>query len=163
RRSRLVASIRWPTNLDSLKHLAEQIPGRVYLYRGMTLPEEINHDRPLMHSKVVYVEHEQSEDVDMLVGSHNWTGQALHGNNVEASIHIQCQSKDSIAHDVREHLEHCFQGGEQFDPRKLADYKAIQLELHGSPPRPWGEEIGFVKDSIVVIHAEEESEGIVAG
>ncbi len=163
RHSRVVASIRWPTNLDSLNELAQRIPGRVYLYRGMILPEEINHDRPLMHSKVVYIEHERSEDVDILVGSHNWTAQALHGNNVEASIHIQCQIKEPIAQDVRQNLDYCFQGSESFDPIKLADYKAIQLELHGSPYKPWGDDVGFVKDSIVVIHAEEEQEGVVGG
>jgi hypothetical protein len=82
--------------------------------------------------------------------------------NLAGSVHIQCHDKEQVAQDVRQHLEDCFRGGEEFDPNKLADYKAIQLKLHGSPPNHWGDEIGFVKDSIVVIHAEEEREGVVA-
>src|SRR5689334_9313380 len=54
--SRFVASIRWPTDLVALRELAVAMPGRVYIHRGYLLPEEINHDRALMHSKTVYIE-----------------------------------------------------------------------------------------------------------
>lgn len=156
--SRVAASIRWPTNLDALAQLSAQMPGGVYLHRGLLLPEETNHDRPLMHSKVAYVEHAGSDEVDVLVGSHNWTGQALDGNNLEATVRVRCPGSDPFAADTRRHLDACFAESELFDAARLDDYKAIQAALHGGPPRDQGDAAGFVKDSVVVIHAEEEPE-----
>jgi hypothetical protein len=154
--SRAVASIRWPTSINALAELAAEMPRGVYLHRGLLLPEETNHDRPLMHSKVVYVEHAGSDEVDILVGSHNWTGQALDGNNLEASVHVRCRDSEPFAADTRRHLDACFAGGELFDQDRVEDYLAIQAALHGGPPRPGGDEVGFVKESVVVMHAEEE-------
>ncbi len=154
--SRVVASIRWPTSLPALGKLSAEMPRGVYLHRGLFLPEETNHDRPLMHSKVVYVEHAGSAEVDILVGSHNWTGQALAGNNLEATVHVRCQAGEPFAADVRRHLDGCFAGSELFDRGRMEDYLAIQAALHGGPPRGDTDGAGFVKESVVVIHAEEE-------
>jgi hypothetical protein len=157
--SRFVASIRWPTDLDALGELAAAMPGRVYIHRGYFLPEEINHDRSLMHSKTVYIESGQA-DVHILVGSHNWTGQALDGNNLEASVHIQCPKGELVAGQVRTHIDRCVAESEMFDPSRLDDYKAIQRALHGSPDGPDEPPIGFVRKPVVVIHAEEDQPGL---
>jgi hypothetical protein len=141
--SRFVASIRWPTDLDALGELAVAMPGRVYIHRGYFLPEEVNHDRSLMHSKTVYIENGQG-DVHILVGSHNWTGQALDGNNLEASVHVRCPRGDLFADQVRTHIDRCVAESEVFDPSRLDDYKAIQVALHGWPDGPNEERFGFV-------------------
>jgi hypothetical protein len=161
RNSRFVASIRWPTDLDALGQLAEKMPGRVYIHRGYFLPEETNHDRSLMHSKTVYIESSLG-DVHVLVGSHNWTGQALDGNNLEASVHVQCPSTDPFAGEIRTHIDRCVAESEVFDLARLEDYKAIQLALHGGPDDLEGEDFGFVYESVVVIHAEEATTGLAA-
>lgn len=161
RNSRFVASIRWPTDLDALMQLADKMPGSVYIHRGYFLPEETNHDRSLIHSKTVYIESGES-DVHVLVGSHNWTGQALDGNNLEASVHVQCPVSDAFADQIRTHIDRCVAESEVFDPAKLEDYKAIQLALHGGPGPLDGEEFGFVYESVVVIHAEETVAGMAA-
>jgi hypothetical protein len=157
--TRFVASIRWPTDLDALCELAAEIPGRVYLHRGYFLPEEKNHDRPLMHSKTVYIDAGPG-DVQVLVGSHNWTGQALDGNNLEASVHIQCPLDDPFANQVRTHIERCIDESEVFNPSSLEDYKAIQQALHGWPEGPEEPPLGFVWEPVVVIHAEEGQPGL---
>jgi hypothetical protein len=157
--SRFVASIRWPTDLDALGELAAKMPGRVYIHRGYFLPEESNHDRSLMHSKTVYIENGRG-DVDILVGSHNWTGQALDGNNLEASVHIQCPQNDPFAAQVRTHIDRCVAESEVFNPSRLDDYKAIQVALHGWPDGPEEEALGFVREPVVVIHAEEDQPGL---
>lgn len=157
--SRFVASIRWPTDLDALRDLAAAMPGRVYIHRGYFLPEESNHDRSLMHSKTVYIENGHG-DVHVLVGSHNWTGQALDGNNLEASVHIQCLHGDVFAEQVRMHIDRCVAESELFDPSRLDDYKAIQVALHGSPNNPDEDQFGFVRQPVVVIHAEENEAGL---
>jgi HKD family nuclease len=157
--SRFVASIRWPTDLDALGELAAKMPGRVYIHRGYFLPEESNHDRSLMHSKTVYIENGQG-DVHILVGSHNWTGQALDGNNLEASVHIQCPQSDPFAAQVRTHIDRCVAESEVFDPSRLDDYKAIQVALHGWPDGPDEEASEFARETVVVIHAEEDQPGL---
>jgi hypothetical protein len=157
--TRFTASIRWPTDLDALAELAATMPGRIYIHRGYFLPEEVNHDRTLMHSKTVYVE-SSTGDAHILVGSHNWTGQALDGNNLEASVHIQCSKADAIAAQTRTHIDRCIAESKVFDPSRLEDYKAIQLALHGSPDGPDEPPIGFVRKPVVVIHAEEGQVGL---
>jgi hypothetical protein len=159
RNSRFVASIRWPTDLDALCELATAMPGRVHIHRGFLLPEEINHDRPLMRSKMVYIEDGRG-GVHVLVGSHNWTGQALDGNNLEASVHVECPPGDSFAAQVRTHIDRCVAESEVFDPSRLDDYKAIQMSLHGWPDGPGEEPFGFVREPVVVIHAEEDQPGL---
>jgi hypothetical protein len=158
-KSRFVASIRWPTDLDALGKLAAKMPGRVYIHRGYFLPEEGNHDRSLMHSKTVYIESAQG-DVHILVGSHNWTGQALDGNNLEASVYVQCSYGDPFAGQVRTHIDRCVAESEVFDVSRLDDYKAIQVALHGGPEGPEAEAFGFVREPVVVIHAEEDQPGL---
>jgi hypothetical protein len=157
--SRFVASIRWPTDLDALGELATKMPGRVYIHRGYFLPEESNHDRSLMHSKTVYIENGQG-DVHILVGSHNWTGQALDGNNLEASVHVQCPHGDFFAGQVRTHIDRCIAESKVFDPSRLEDYKAIQRALHGGPDDPDEPSLGFTREPVVVIHAEEGQAGL---
>jgi hypothetical protein len=159
--TRFVASIRWPTDLDALAELAKTMPGRIYIHRGYFLPEEVNHDRTLMHSKTVYVEN-GTGDAHILVGSHNWTGQALDGNNLEASVHIQCSKTDAFAGQVRTHIDRCMAESEPFDPSRLDDYKAIQVALHGWPDGPDEEAFGFSREPVVVIHAEEGQPGLAS-
>ncbi len=159
--TRFVASIRWPTDLNALAELAAKMPGRIFIHRGYFLPEEINHDRTLMHSKTVYVE-SSTGDVHVLVGSHNWTGQALDGNNLEASVQIECSKDDAIASQLRTHIDRCIAESEVFDPSRLEDYKAIQVALHGSPDGPDEPLVGFAWQPVVVIHAEEGQPGLAA-
>ena len=71
----------------------------------------------------------------MLVGSHNWAGQAHYGNNLEAIVHLRGSASDPFAVDSRHHLDACLAESELFDRSKLNDYRAIQVALHGCPTR----------------------------
>lgn len=157
--SRLVASVRWPTDIGALGRLARAIPNHVFIHQGYCHPQEKILDRAMMHSKVVYIE-KKGGNADILVGSHNWTGNALEGNNLEASVHVRCSREDQFAEQVRHHVESCISESRLFDPQRIMDYKAIQAALHGGPDKEQGEALGFIKETTVIIHAEEANSGM---
>jgi HKD family nuclease len=77
-KARLVASVRFPTNLQALANLQDDYPGTVFLHTGFQAPLEKDGDRGQFHSKVVLVEMPGTERC-IVVGSHNWTQNALQG------------------------------------------------------------------------------------
>ena len=71
-KARLVASVRFPTNLPELANLEDDYPGTVFLHTGFQYPVEDDGDRGQFHSKVVLLEMAGTERC-IVVGSHNWT------------------------------------------------------------------------------------------
>ena len=127
--ARLVASVRFPTDLVELANLEEAFPGTVFLHTGFQTPQEEKAERGQFHSKVVLIERDQTERC-IVIGSHNWTQNALEGHNLEAGVIIHCQESDSIVAQVREHIEACARRSEPFSPKSLRFYQAIQRDLH---------------------------------
>jgi len=129
----------------------------VRLHLGFKTPEELGADRGQFHSKVVLVELDATERC-IIIGSHNWTGNALLGYNLEAGMILRCQEQDSIVGEVREHIEACAQRSEPFERKRLRFYETIQRDLHHGigPGNQESEDFpGFEEVEAVVIHAED--------
>jgi len=155
--ARLVASVRFPTDLVELANLEDDYPGTVFLHTGFQRPVEKNADRGQFHSKVVLLEL-GGADVCIILGSHNWTGNALHGHNMEAGVILRCQETDPVVAQVRKHIEACAQRSEPFLSKRLRFYRAVQRDLHREVG-PGGQESedfpGFEPSEALVIHAED--------
>ena len=158
-KARLVASVRFPTNLQELANLEDDYPGTVFLHTGFQLPVEDDGDRGQFHSKVVLLEMPGKERC-IVVGSHNWTQNALEGYNMEAGIILRCQETDPIVAEVRRHIEACAtaRGTEPFSRQRLKFYETIQCDLHRriGPGSADSEDFpGFEPMDAVVMHAED--------
>lgn len=92
--ARLVASVRFPTNILHLADLAERMPGHVFIHTGFKTPQEDKADRGQFHSKVVLVEYADNTRC-IIIGSHNWTENASAGHNLEAGTIIHCEEQDA--------------------------------------------------------------------
>ena len=150
---RLVASVRWPSDLDALQKLAADWPGSVWLHLCGNSPRERAGDRFQMHSKIVYVEH-PGQPVDAFIGSHNLTAAALDGINDEASVHLRCHPKNAVAQQIREHIDCCRNEAEQFDPFRMPLYRQAQIAFQNGL-RSYGDGVeGFKSLPVMVIYAE---------
>ncbi len=119
-----VASVDWPTDLPSLLALHLKAPNRVYIHLGGSTPEEVRVGRALMHSKILLGEGE--EFCQLWVGSHNLTGQAIEGGNIEAAIEMTAPLSSQPIQDAIAHLEVCRATAELFDPSQMPRYREIQ-------------------------------------
>jgi hypothetical protein len=153
---RLVVSVRFPTNLTEVARLADRTPGRVFIHTGFRDPREEGAERGQFHSKVVLIERDADQRT-IIVGSHNWTQNALAGHNLEAATIIHCREGEPFLAGVREHIERCIRQSEPFDPLRLRFYQAVQADLQ--PPKPLlpsDDFPGFEWLNALVIHAEAE-------
>lgn len=156
-KARLVASVRFPTNLPELANLEDDYRGTVFLHTGFQAPLEKDGDRGQFHSKVVLLEMPGTERC-IFVGSHNWTQNALQGLNMEAGMILRCQESDPIVAEVREHIEACARRSEAFSRRRLRFYETIQRDLHRriGPGGADSEDFpGFEPMDALVMHAED--------
>jgi len=139
--ARLVASVRFPTDLQELANLEDDYRGTVFLHTGFQTPTEKGADRGQFHSKVTLLELDGTERC-IVLGSHNWTGNALHGHNMEAGIILRCQETDPIVAQVRQHIEACARRSEAFVRQRLRFYERLlprwpagtALRLSGGKP-----------------------------
>ena len=158
-KARLVASVRFPTNLPELAKLEDDYPGTVFLHTGFQFPVEDDGDRGQFHSKLVLLEMLGKERC-IVVGSHNWTENALKGYNMEAGMILRCQETDPIVGQVRQHIEACATapGTEPFSRQRLKFYQTIQCDLHKriGPGSADSEDFpGFEPMEALVMHAED--------
>jgi hypothetical protein len=158
-KARLVASVRFPTNLPELANLEDDYPGTVFLHTGFQFPVEDDGDRGQFHSKIVLLEMAGTERC-IVVGSHNWTGNALNGLNMEAGMILRCQDSDPIVAQVRQHIQACATapGTEPFTRQRLKFYQTIQCDLHRriGPGSTDSEDFpGFEPMEALVMHAED--------
>lgn len=140
-----VVSVDWPTDLDAVNELHSLAPDHVYIHLGGATPEEIRVGRALMHSKVLLATGAVSSR--LWSGSHNFTGQAITGGNIEAAVLLTAPSSHSAMQDAATHLNVCRATAELFDPAQLQRYRDIQDERVPLPPwiRP---------AKLLIIHAE---------
>ena len=155
--ARLVASVRFPTDLRELANLEDDFGGTVFLHTGFQMPVEKGADRGQFHSKLALVELDGTERC-VILGSHNWTGSALHGHNMEAGVILRCQETDPIVAQVRQHIEACARRSEAFVRQRLRFYETIQRDLHRriGPGGTDSEDFpGFESMDALVMHAED--------
>lgn len=155
----LVTSVRWPTDMDALSDLARDYPYRIWLHLGGKTPQERDAERYQLHSKLVICNY-STGNADVFIGSHNWTGMALRGLNLEIGVRIACSATDAAAIDAMSHWQQCQQESERFDPARLSYYKAIQASLHQNIVIPNPDFPDFEVDTRLVILAEAQDASI---
>jgi len=79
----------------------------------------------LMHQKTVLLDY-QGGEAELWVGSHNWTGRALKGPNVESSVVINLKQESDVYREAVSNLERVRDICKPMDVNKLAWYKALQ-------------------------------------
>lgn len=150
----LVTSVRFPTDLPAIIRLSERDDVDVHLHLGYDEMPEPKADRGQFHSKLATFFFPSGKRL-VLLGSHNWTANALDGYNLEASVVIECTEDDEFAKETHLHFLNCKGRSFPVDPRRLLFYQTIQNKLHRNIRSPEAEPIpGFDSCSAVVIHAE---------
>ena len=133
-KTRFVASVRFPTNLQGLADIAGKFPGRVWIHTGYKEPHEAAAERGQFHSKLVVADLDGDERL-VIVGSHNWTENALRGHNLEAGVILRCREADDAVQSARRHIDACVAESQPFNVQDLRFYETVQRRLHLGPPR----------------------------
>lgn len=128
-KARLIASVRFPTDLRELANLEDDYPGTVFLHTGFQKPVEKGAERGQFHSKVALLEMDGTERC-IVLGSHNWTGNALHGHNMEAGVILRCQESDYRRRSPRAYRRLCL------SKRGILTAAAAILPDHPARPAP---------------------------
>jgi len=103
-----VFSSEYPTDLKTLGQWMDQHPGHIFVHYGKHFHRaESSNTRELMHSKLFYAD--DGETAKVWCGSHNLTGSALQGRNIEAANVIEGPVHDPYFKAVLAHLEGCRQ------------------------------------------------------
>lgn len=118
--------IQLPTNIKNILEYSKHGVKEIYLHKFRQSPSEYTQNTNLLHSKVLLFEINETE-VEIWVGSHNFTGYAIGGLNLEATISIKCKKSDKIYSEISDYLEYvrrdfCF----KFDPNKVDIYEKLQ-------------------------------------
>ncbi len=127
-----VFSCEYPTDLTVLGKWLESHPGHIFIHYGKHFRRaESFNTRELMHSKLFYA----SDGVTAKVwcGSHNLTGSALQGRNIEAATIVEGPEHHPYFQAVLAHLEDCRSRAheeirEEPDGTSASDY-VLELEL----------------------------------
>lgn len=120
------ADIQLPTNIENILEYSKFGVEEIYLHKFRQPPSEYTLNTNLLHSKVLLFQLNDT-DAEIWIGSHNFTGYAIEGLNLEASISIRCKTNDKIYEEVSEYLEYvkrdfCF----KFDPYQVDVYEKLQ-------------------------------------
>ncbi len=101
-----VFSCEYPTNLAELRKWMESHPGHIFIHYGKHFRRaESFNTRELMHSKIFYASDGLTAKV--WCGSHNLTGSALQGRNIEAATVVEGPEQHPYFKAVLAHLEGC--------------------------------------------------------
>ncbi len=146
----LVISADNPTDIAAVNDLAKKAPGAVWLHKTGKLPREKGVGSALMHSKVFYSE--AGDDCWLWVGSHNLTGRATTGANLEAALLLSGHRSDAPFQAARQHIEACRDEASPcpVEPPQLPDGDSVDVvvihseahELLGDPV-PWHVGLGL--------------------
>jgi hypothetical protein len=159
--ARLVVSVRFPTDLAALCRLEPRMSGNLFIHTGYLEPHEQNAERGQFHSKLVLIDYVDGESA-VVVGSHNWTENALCGINLEAGVILRGQTDEPAIAQARRHIAECAARSELFDPGRLRYYQTIQSKLHLGPASTDSDDLaGFEYLGALIIHAEDLTEGAI--
>ena len=131
------------------------MPGQVWIDTGYKQPQELRAERGQFHTKLVLAELHDDQRV-LIVGSHNWTQNALEGHNLEAGVIFHCREQDPVVQKAREHIEACIAESQPFDAAQMRFYQTVQRDLHVNLAA--GDRAnfpGFEPFEALVIHAED--------
>jgi hypothetical protein len=118
--------IQLPTNIKNLLEFHDKGAKEIYLHHYRQHPSQYTQNTNLLHSKVLLFEMEDGK-VEIWIGSHNFTGFAIKGLNLEASASIKCNKDDSIFSQVNDYLEYVRHDFcTKFDPAKVDIYEQLQ-------------------------------------
>ncbi len=157
--TRLVVSVRFPTALAELCRLEPKMAGKLFIHTGYSEPHEERADRGQFHSKIVVIEYGDGKAA-VVIGSHNWTENALCGINMEAAVILRGQANEPVVVEARRHIAECAARSEPFDPNRLRYYQTIQSKLHAGPATAdFDNFAGFEPLDALIIHAEDETQG----
>jgi len=132
----MCVDIHKPTDLDALNSMAMN-SANLYLHlRQINVAiakksPEYEHlvaeamPQYLMHQKTVLLDY-VGGDAELWVGSHNWTGRALRGPNIESSVVINLKQEADIYTEAVSNLEYVRGICQPMDVNKLSLYKALQ-------------------------------------
>ena len=124
-----IVDIHNPTNVDKLKEFYDEGGTNFHVFAKEITPKagERYLLRHLLHIKMLVFDL-PGKQAEVWVGSHNFTKQALHGINREASMVFPCQQGDPVYLQARAYLESVLADPDckPFDPKKLDDYKKLQ-------------------------------------
>lgn len=103
-----VFSSEYPTDLKTLGQWMERHPGHIFVHYGKSFRRaESSNTRELMHSKLFYAD--DGETAKVWCGSHNLTGSALQGRNIEAANVIEGPVHHPYFAAILTHLDGCRQ------------------------------------------------------
>lgn len=117
-----IVDIHTPTNVDKLHDFYKKGGTNFYVFaKEIQLKTgERFLQRHLLHIKMLVFDLPGNQ-AEIWVGSHNFTRQALHGINREATMVFPCEQDDPLYQQARGYL-----GSVLADPARLADYKKLQ-------------------------------------
>lgn len=161
---RLLVNVLFPTDLDRVAKLAEQI--EVWIHLGYDNEAEGLHGQ--FHSKILFVERSDGFRT-VVIGSHNWTANGLYGGNLEASVVLTCDDSQPVVNQVCADIKACRESArcELFDPSRLNVYKRLQRKYHPRLRQRRSHSLqlpfrGFVPFQGLVILAEDHTGGALA-
>ncbi len=153
------ADIQKPTNIDNIAEYVKAGATEVYLHKYREHPDDYTKNTNLLHSKILLFNFE-NEPSEIWLGSHNMTGRAINGNNLEASISIKCSQDDNIYKTIKKYLEDirkdfCI----KFKLDEIEGYKKAQMrdawkELDGLnlyyTITLFGKEMGNLEEEVII-------------
>jgi hypothetical protein len=140
----LVVSSEPPTDVEATNEIAKAAPGHVWMHFAGALPYEKKVGSALMHSKVFYAE--AGTSCWLWVGSHNLTGRATEGANLEAAVLLTGYPQEAPFVAARQHIEACRAESSpcpieapRLPPGEPANVVLIHAEADNLPARrfPW--------------------------
>ena len=112
----MIGTHMYQTSPETLKELKDAGEVRYRSPRG-----------PLFHPKIYIFESKQG--ITAVVGSHNLTGGAFRGNNIEVSVLYEGTGQDTVISDLKEFIQNFWQKSDKIDDAFLYAY-AIQHKLN---------------------------------
>lgn len=123
-----VISIQQPTSYKALKNMFESYPNNTYVHLGTIFQYyETANSSGLMHSKLFLAS--DGKTTKVFCGSHNLTGSALQGLNMEAATLIEGPSDHLFFKDVEVHLEDCKSKSSKSLPKREGSESRIIIEI----------------------------------
>ncbi|MBN2154875.1 MAG: hypothetical protein JW776_02385 [Candidatus Lokiarchaeota archaeon] len=130
RDSFLCVDLQPPTDLDALCELAsENVKIFLNLRRLAQGFNRYSESAGLLHTKFL-ISQNRNNQIELWIGSHNWTEFALAGINIEASIAIHMDTNSRLYYQARQFINTIRSYCEPFNEHNIEYYKKLQEHLY---------------------------------